>query len=149
MLMFISFHHCHVSWRLLHSIQGKWKPKLKSKLWFILAVPANYNKWQRLLIEKFIVLKHYRDAKRIKLKAGCSGVQSFSPSSCWWWRWSSCSGPPVLHYTVPLAGLEVPLYSFTGWSWSPPSYVKQTSWILVSHGYSLKWLQSENSFQIL
>ena len=149
MLMFISYHHCHVSW-LLHSIQGKWKPKLISKLWFILlAVPANYNKWQRLLIETFIVLKHYRDAKRIKLKAGCSGVQSFSPSSCWWWRWSSCSGPPMLHYTVPLAGLEVPLYSFTGWSWSPPSYVKQTSWILVSHGYSLKWLQSENSFQIL
>ena len=110
--------------RLLHSIQGKWKPKLKLKLWYIFAVTANYNKWQRLLIEKFIVLKHYRDAKRIKLKAGCSGVQSFSPSSCWWWRWSSCSGPPVLHYTVPLAGLEVPLYSFTGWSWSPPSYVR-------------------------
>ena len=62
----LSLHlHCRVSWRLLHSIQGKWKAQRKSKLWFILAVPTNYNKWQRFKhIEKFIVLKHYRDEMR-------------------------------------------------------------------------------------
>ena len=61
--LFVSIYHC--TDMFLHSIQGKWKPQRKSKLWFILAVPTNYNKWQRFKhIEKFIVLKHYRDEMR-------------------------------------------------------------------------------------